>query len=596
MNFQILFRVFLTFLLLVFSGRLLALDIHDPKQALQAYAQQDDGAFHYDHIASIPVPGVTLHLYSMISQVWRSSDEIDRTLWQHQLVIAVPDQVAFDTAMLFVGDNDNDDPLVDENDIIVQIIAQLAQGSQTIVAAVYQVPNQPFYFPNYTARYKEDDLVGYTWDKYLDTGDTTWPIHVPMTKSVIKAMDAVSEIAPTLGDYAVNDFVVTGFSKRGQVTWLAAAIDSRIKAIAPGVIDFLNVMPNMENQYKSYGAYVPEIDTLVQLGVMGRLRTPEFEDLADIIDPYEYRDRLQLPKFLLNSSGDQFFMPDSAKFYFKDLPGEKLIRYAPNTDHSLQNSVTSVFDTLYSLLGWYQSILLGLERPQIDWYLDGNQLVAETSMTPQLARVWRASNPLARDFRKVSIGEAWVAEPIQADADGRYRTVLPQPQTGYAAAYIEFVYQGIGGLPVTYSTRVYITPDSFPFTMTGPLNDPKPAPYWDRQLERALAGGNSDVSVEDFESYLPIPVFGEYVSGTDQLSSMLDMGFLFKGAMADVARRECMATRLNIKSRRLGWYTDIDLANLGENKAWAYYRFADAAMDYGFDGLAAYICRRLNRL
>jgi PhoPQ-activated pathogenicity-related protein len=100
MSFSDIFRILITILLLVFSRQPLALDIGDPKQALQAYVQQDDGAFQYDHIASVPAPGAILHLYSMVSQTWRNSNEIDRTLWQHQLVIAVPELVMFVTAML----------------------------------------------------------------------------------------------------------------------------------------------------------------------------------------------------------------------------------------------------------------------------------------------------------------------------------------------------------------------------------------------------------------------------------------------------------------------------------------------------------------
>lgn len=582
--------------LLVCSASVSALDISDPKQALEAYVNQDDGVFRYDHIASIPASGVTVHLYNLVSQVWRSADEIDRTLWQHQLVIVVPDTVASDTGMLFVGDNDNDDPLPGQDDVIVQIITQLALGSQTIVSAVYQVPNQPFYFPNDTSRYKEDDLVGYSWDKFLDTGDTTWPVHVPMTKSVIKAMDAISAIAPTLGDYAVNDFVVTGYSKRGLVTWLAAAIDPRIKAIAPGVIDFLNVVPSMENQFTSYGEFVPQLHTLVELGIMDRMRTPEFRDLATIIDPYEYRDRLGLPKLLLNSSGDQFFLPDSARFYYQDLPGEKLIRYAPNTDHSLENSVTSIYDTLYSLLGWYQSILLGQQRPQIDWQLSGNELVASASIAPQLARVWRASNPLARDFRKVTIGEAWVAEVIAPESDGRYRISLPQPEQGYAASYIEFVYQGLSGLPVTYSTRIFITPDTMPYQLDDPLYNPRLAHYWEQQLNIALSTDDGDISRAEFNSYLPVPVFDTYVSDTEQLNEILDLGFLYNQSSADFARRQCMATRLNVKSRQLGWYSDVDLGYLGNGKAWEFYQFADAVQAYGLSWMAGSICFKLNQL
>ena len=97
--------------ILLFSANVFALDLNNPRQALQAYVEQDDGAFRYDHLASFPGNGFTIHLYNLVSQVWRSSDEIDRTVWQHQLVIVVPDNVISDTGMLFVGDNDNDYPV-----------------------------------------------------------------------------------------------------------------------------------------------------------------------------------------------------------------------------------------------------------------------------------------------------------------------------------------------------------------------------------------------------------------------------------------------------------------------------------------------------
>jgi PhoPQ-activated pathogenicity-related protein len=32
--------------------------------------------------------------------------------------------------------------------------------------------------------------------------------------------------------------------------------------------------------------------------------------MADIIDPYNYRDRLTMPKLVVDSGGDEFFMLD----------------------------------------------------------------------------------------------------------------------------------------------------------------------------------------------------------------------------------------------------------------------------------------------
>ena len=40
--------------------------------------------------------------------------------------------------------------------------------------------------------------------------------------------------------------------------------------------------------------------------------TPEYRALMKIVEPYEYRQRLRMPKFIINASGDQFFLPDSS--------------------------------------------------------------------------------------------------------------------------------------------------------------------------------------------------------------------------------------------------------------------------------------------
>ena len=64
--------------------------------------------------------------------------------------------------------------------------------------------------------------------------------------------------------------------------------------------------------------------------------TPEYQALMKIEEPYQYRHRLTMPKFIVNAAGDQFFLPDSSQFYFNDLPGVKYLRYVPNADHSLE--------------------------------------------------------------------------------------------------------------------------------------------------------------------------------------------------------------------------------------------------------------------
>lgn len=39
-----------------------------------------------------------------------------------------------------------------------------------------------------------------------------------------------------------------------------------------------------------------------------------------------YLDRLTMPKYLINSGGDEFFMPDDNHYFWDDLPNDKYFR------------------------------------------------------------------------------------------------------------------------------------------------------------------------------------------------------------------------------------------------------------------------------
>ncbi|HEY9199953.1 MAG TPA: PhoPQ-activated protein PqaA family protein [Gammaproteobacteria bacterium] len=578
--------------LLLLSAQAQALTLNNPETALKDYIAHDDGAYSLQAVVSQPGPNYTAHVYRLTSQTWLTTSQVSSPEWQHTLVMIVPDTVNTTSAMLFVGDGKNTDGLPDASDQTVQIITQLALGSQSIVAAVYQTPNQPLQFAGEPAPVIEDKLVSYTWDKAMDTGNYAWSAYLPMTKSVVKAMDGVQSAAEDHG-YQVNDFVLTGFSKRGAAVWLAAAVDARVKAIAPGVIDFLNIASSLEHHYRSYGYFSEAVSSYQALGILDKLRSPEFRDLSKVIDPYAYRDLLTMPKFMLNSSGDQFFLPDSSRFYFDELKGETHIRFAPNTDHSLTNSQTGVLDSLYSLLGWYQSILYGLPRPVIDWQVDNNALVATTSISPLAVKVWTATNDSERDFRKDTIGEAWTSTLVSADSSGKYVASLNNNTNGYTATYMEFVYQGLGGIPVTYSTQIYVTPDTYPFELNNPVKSPKTAAYWQRQLRTIINGGMDDIDPDTLNGYLPIPLFDRII---DQPAAVYEALRPTAGEkMQGLSERECMATRLNIKQGEYGWYSDIGYHWPSHDKPlWEYYKMADDASKLGLPWLSATICRMLN--
>ena len=245
-------------------------------------------------------------------------------------------------------------------------LVEIARETGTVTAELRLVPNQPVVFTDDPARKPrtEDDFIAYTWDKFLRTGDEKWPARLPMTKSAVRAMDAVTAFMASAagGGSDVTRFVVSGASKRGWTTWTTAVTDRRVVAIAPAVIDMLNVEPSFVHHWRAYGAWSDAVNDYVEHGIMDWMGTPQFRALMRIEEPYEYRERLTMPKFMLNASGDQFFLPDSSQFYFDELRGEKHLRYVPNARHSLDKT-----DALESLHAFYSMIVKGTARPEFSW-------------------------------------------------------------------------------------------------------------------------------------------------------------------------------------------------------------------------------------
>ncbi len=444
--------------------------------ALDDYVAAPDANYTYSLARTITGSGYTGYVLDLKSQVWRSPTEVDRTLWQHWLTIIKPSTVSSDKALLFIngGSNGGSAPTsVDTN------LRNIATGTNSIVADLKMIPNQPLKFtdesdPRYVAGGRvEDELIAYTWDKYLRGGDDWWPARLPMTKAAVRAMDTVQAYVPTLpGGHHINGFVVAGASKRGWTTWTTAAVDSRVIGIIPMVIDILNVVQSMTHHYAAYGFWAPAVGDYVDMNIMGWFGTPQLDALMVIEDPYTYLARYTMPKYLINASGDQFFLPDSSQFYFSDLPGEKYVYYVPNTDHSLNGYVSDNVRT------FYQAILNGTPRPQFSWtFQPDGSIRVQTVTTPTTVTLWKATNPTARDFRKEIIGAAYTSTTLTDQGGGVYIGQVPTPPTGWTAFYIELTFPSGGATPFRFSTAVRVVPKE------SVLNVDVTNPQWGRVVE-----------------------------------------------------------------------------------------------------------------
>jgi len=427
---------------------------------LDEYVAKPDSHYAWELANTIPGNGQTTYVLKMTSQQWLTEAEVDHPIWWHWLTIVVPKEVQSQTAFLYIGggNNNNEDPPNKVNPLLLA----LSSNTGTVTAELSMVPNQPLVFANDDGKKRtEDSAIAYTWKKFLDTGDAKWPMRLPMTKAAVRAMDTMTAFTGSAegGGKAVTQFVVAGGSKRGWTTWTTAAVDGRVIAIAPIVIDMLNVRPSFEHHVNVYGRYANAVQDYVANGIMDRQDEPRYAELMKIVEPYEYRDRFHIPKYIVNATGDQFFVPDSSQFYWDDLQGEKYLRYVPNADHGMGGT-----DVPQTIIAWYHSIVHNVPRPRFSWRIEPDGEIRILALdTPKEVLLWQANDPDARDFRKERIKDAYVSSPLADQGGGVYTAKVDRPAQGWTAYFVELTYDsGVQGMPFKFTTGVKVTPDEYP--------------------------------------------------------------------------------------------------------------------------------------
>jgi len=429
-----------------------------PQQtALDHYINKPDDSYSWKIVSEQTTDDMKLVVVDMISQTWRTEDDVNRTQWQHWVKFAIPRNVQSDVGFLMIGGGSNrkgEKPDGPDN-----VIIQIAKATGTVVAELGMVPNQPLIFHGDGKNRTEDDLIGYTWDQYIKTGDPTWPARNPMVKSAVRAMDTITALmaSDVGGNKTVSTFVVAGGSKRGWTTWLTG-LDDRVAAIIPIVIDVVNIEPSMRHHFAAYGFWAPSVGNYVQHKIMERFDHPRLIELYRLVDPYYYRHRLSKPKFMVNGSGDQFFLPDSSQFYFDDLVDEKYLRYVPNADHGLGDS-----DAIESITAFYSLIVAGRDRPKFSWTEEADGSIRVTTQNaPAEVLLWQATNPEARDFRIETLGPKYTSSVLKDQGNGVYVANVKEPERGWTAYYVELKYD-IGSMALKLSTGVRVVPDVLPY-------------------------------------------------------------------------------------------------------------------------------------
>ena len=219
------------------------------------------------------------------------------------------------------------------------------------------------------------------------------------------------------------------------------------------------------HHWAAYGFWADALAPYEELGIFEWFDTQQATELLQIVDPFEYLDRLDMPKFIINSAGDDFFVNDSIKFYIDSLLGETYLRHVPNTDHYLTGAFDDVFN---SMAPYYDAFLNSDPRPRFSWTLNQDGSISvQIDDTPKAVNLWQAENPSERDFRMITIGQTWTSSPLTDQGGGLYIAQVPEPETGWIAFFVEMVFespfQGAGQFDYRFTTEIRILPEILPF-------------------------------------------------------------------------------------------------------------------------------------
>jgi PhoPQ-activated pathogenicity-related protein len=383
---------------------------------LAAYVKRAEPDSSWNLKSKRDVDQGTIYEIELTSQKWQD------IVWKHEMRVYLPKDVK-PKATMFLLNTGGRPGARDE-----LLGFSLANGIQGPMAILFGIPNQPLLKTDKTPKgFTEDALIAETFLKYLKTKDDSWPLLFPMVKSVTKSMDALQAFARKEWKTEVKDFVLTGASKRGWTTWLTAAVEPRVKAIAPMVIDTLNMQKQMPYQLDSYGTYSAMIHDYTERGLVPMPKTAEARKLWSMVDPWVYRDKLKMPKLILNGTNDPYWTQDALNLYWDDLPGPKYVSYVPNAGHDLNQGTRLLPNIRYAgnvLAAFARSQIDDKPLPKLTWKyeeMDGKYRLKVTSdTTMKAARLWQA-DASTRDFRKAK----WKSEELKTSKETSADVVAP---------------------------------------------------------------------------------------------------------------------------------------------------------------------------
>ena len=415
-----------------------AVPIHSrASDELARYVAQPDASYRWSVVGSGKLQSGDYVEISLTSQTWRGIP------WKHQLFLFRPKHMDnARQALLYIDGGSWKEAY--ENGLVnlprqSVIFTRLADSIRAPVVVIRQVPFQPLFDR------REDALIAFTFERYLETGEADWPLLLPMVKAATRAMDAAQAAAQDRWKLTIERFTVAGASKRGWTSWLTAAIDTRVVSVAPMVIDMLNIPEQIRLQRDAFGALSDQIRDYDSIGLPERIDSAAGRHLIEIVDPYHYRARLTLPKLILLGTNDRYWPLDALSAYWSELPEPKRVLYVPNQGHAVRD-LQRVIGALSAL---HRYSARGEALPSLSWTVASSggasssgvssrrelALSVQSGRRPMRVVLWGASSA-TRDFRDAT----WAAHRCRPS--GREFHCTLRVSTGrFTAGYAEVTFR-----------------------------------------------------------------------------------------------------------------------------------------------------------
>jgi len=444
----------------------------------------------YSWTSSVAGRNYTAYTLNMTSQRWLTDEDFSPdsqggSIWWHYLVVMVPENLKYTTnATMWItgGSMSSSAPHAKDEDITLS--AALACNTGTVTGALFQIPNEHLTFsgdPIQKSR-SEDAIIAYTWDHFLkDPSKPEWLLRFPMVKASLRAMDAITEFTkqkrPELNTQ-LDYYIVSGASKRGWTTWDVGAVDpKRVVGIVPVVLDAINFVEVEHHQYRSYGGWTYALVDYTDMNLTERFDSPNMPALQENVDPFFYRDRLTMPKLVVNAAMDEFQQPDDTHYWWDKMPDPKRFMLIPNAEHSL---ATGILEAVPGIGAFANSLLTKEPMPEFTWDIS-EETGAITATLNHVGKVhsatmWYANScgqnawdgKKRRDFRIahldqdctcgpyvqgycVNLATFWKKEELEMTMVNGKRTYVasrPAPTDGsWTAFFIDIKYHNPNGAP-----------------------------------------------------------------------------------------------------------------------------------------------------